>query len=98
MVPARGAGDGVQKIDDLALRHEVRIVEALAEVAAKRADISEVFVIVDAHGDDVFSKLMGDRQDRLKHHCAGALLVAQRDERAVDLDGVDAEPVPIGQG
>ena len=92
-----GPARHLQELQHLALRHRLAVEEALAVLAADRAQQADVVLGLDPLDHHLLAELVGERHDRAQDHRAGAVLAAGMQERAVDLDGVEGELVEIGE-
>ena len=67
----------------------------LAEVAAEALDPSQLAIGVDALGDDLQVERPPELDHHLQEHEVGALVFEHGDERPVDLELVDREPLQV---
>src|SRR6185369_4800410 len=70
---------------------------ALAELAAKRAQRSQLVDSLDPFRDDLQSECLGELDDRPDEHRAFAVCPEAVDERSIDLEDVDGEAIEIAQ-
>jgi hypothetical protein len=87
--PAFGPAYHLQKLEQVAFRHWLAVIEALGILAAYRAQEDHVVLGLDAFGHDLLSELVGKRDDGAQDHGSGAVLRARLHECAVDLDRIE---------
>ncbi len=71
--------------------------EALHEIALQRGEVMHLRLSLDALADHLQAEVMGEQNDRIKHHRTALVLETRQKERAVHLQRIERKPAQIGQ-